>query len=1029
MRAWVVIGILSVFSACMCSGQSPNGIISGIVLDPAGSAIVGADVLIVSDTTGVQYPGRTNGEGIYVVPNIPPGLYRIQVSKPGFKALIKPDVLLNVQDALAINFSLPIGSISEVVTVQGGSPLLNTESGSAGTVIDKQFVQNLPLNGRSFNTLLQLTPGVVIAPVANGDAAGQFSVAGQRTDANYFTIDGVSANFGTLSGFPPGATGLGQTPAFSTVGGTSSLVSVEALQEFRVETSSASPEFGRMPGGQVVLTTRSGTNEIHGGAYEYFRNDVLDANDWFANAAGKSRAPERHNDFGGFLGGPILKGKTFYFLSYEGSRLRLPQTTVIQVPSIAARQGASAAAAPYLESYPLPDPNGPISQNGETARFTGTYPNSATLNAGSVRIDHTFNSKLSIFGRYNEAPSQSASRVGSLNNISSRNVDTRTVTVGLNEVFGDHLFNAVRANYSSQGSGQVFTLDSFGGAAPINTQLLLGSLPPAQSFGVFVTLDTQSYSVGPFTNNRAKQMNFVDDVAVTRGTHQLKVGADYRGIFLHTSSFQGFSELLAASVGNFVATNQATLLTGSASPSDILGQSLSIYGQDTWRLSSRLTLIYGLRWELSPAPSGRGATTLAAWRDVTTPSGITLAPKGSALWSTKYSNFGPRTGAAYRLNQAGDLLLRAGAGIFYDLGFGAVSRLAKSFPNFLTKVTPSVTVPFGDPANLLPPPATFGPPFSGTVYAFDPGLALPRSYQWNVSLEKSFRGTQAVSVTYVGQSGRNLLRQAALFKPNASFTSEFVLTGNSAHSNYNGLQVQYRRPLKQGLQALLNYTFSHSLDNASNDTVAGFSGTVIPAENDYASSDFDVRHSFSGALTYELPSPKGRHGVNLVVRNWSVAAVVVARTGFPFNGEVFGTSPDPTGFVITRPDAVAGQPRWIANPAAAGGKMLNPAAFTVPSAIRQGSEGRNDISGVGLTQVDLTLMRAFPITERIAIQFRTDAFNVLNHPNFTNPSGAVQFGAAGLESLRMLNQSLGGLNPLFQEGGPRSLQASLKLTF
>ena len=276
---------------------------------------------------------------------------------------------------------------------------------------------------------------------------------------------------------------------------------------------------------------------------------------------------------------------------------------------------------------------------------------------------------------------------------------------------------------------------------------------------------------------------------------------------------------------------------------------------------------------------------------------------------------------------------------------------------------------------------------------------------------------------------RRLLRQAALFKPNASFTSEFVLTGNSAHSNYNGLQVQYRLPLKQGLQALLNYTFSHSLDNASNDTVAGFSGTVIPAENDYASSDFDVRHSFSGALTYELPSPKGNHGVSLVVRNWSVAAVVVARTGFPFNGEVFGTSPDPTGFVITRPDAVAGQPRWIANPAAAGGKMLNPAAFTVPSAIRQGSEGRNDIPGVGLTQVDLTLMRAFPITERIAIQFRTDAFNVLNHPNFTNPSGAVQFGAAGLESLRMLNQSLGGLNPLFQEGGPRSLQASLKLTF
>jgi hypothetical protein len=281
----------------------------------------------------------------------------------------------------------------------------------------------------------------------------------------------------------------------------------------------------------------------------------------------------------------------------------------------------------------------------------------------------------------------------------------------------------------------------------------------------------------------------------------------------------------------------------------------------------------------------------------------------------------------------------------------------------------------------------------------------------------------------VGQAGRDLLRQEALFRPNPNFTGEFVLTGNSARSNYNALQVQYRRPLRQGLQALLNYTFSHSLDNASNDTVAGFSGTVISAENDYASSDFDVRHSFSGAVTYELPSPKVRNSANMVLRDWSIATVVVARTGFPFNGVVFGTSPDPGGFVLTRPDAVAGQPRWISNPTAAGGKMVNPAAFTIPTVIRQGTEGRNDISGFGLAQVDLSLMRIFPIKERVTLQFRTDAFNVLNHANFTNPSGAIQFAPLALESHQMLNQSLRGLNPLFQEGGPRSLQISAKLSF
>ena len=206
-------------------------------------------------------------------------------------------------------------------------PLVNTESGSVSTVIDHRFVENLPLNGRSFNALLQLTPGVVIAATSTYNQ-GQFSIAGQRTSANNFLIDGVSANFGVSAQSSVGTSG-GATQAFSALGGTSSLVSVEDLEEFRVETSSFAPEFGRSPGGQVILTTRSGTNDFHGGVYEYFRNDVLDANDWFATQAGQPRAAERHNDFGGFLGGPIQKDKTFVFVSYEGARLRQPETRIV----------------------------------------------------------------------------------------------------------------------------------------------------------------------------------------------------------------------------------------------------------------------------------------------------------------------------------------------------------------------------------------------------------------------------------------------------------------------------------------------------------------------------------------------------------------------------------------------------------------------------------------------------------------------------------------------------------------------------
>ncbi|MGB9513428.1 MAG: carboxypeptidase regulatory-like domain-containing protein, partial [Candidatus Acidiferrum sp.] len=376
MKSIVLCFITLVLFINTAPGQSANGTVSGIVLDPSGGVIPGANVLIVNDATAVQYPGKTNSEGYYVVTNIPPGTYRIQVSNSGFKTIIKPDIVVHVEDALAINFTLPIGAASEIVTVEGGAPIINTENASVGTVIDRNFVEQLPLNGRSFNTLLQLTPGVVIAP-SSPTAPGQFSIAGQRTDANSFSVDGVSANFGVQGGLGnSGQSGTGGAQAFSVLGGTSSLVSVDALEEFRIETSSFAPEFGRMPGGQVILTTRSGANAFHGGVFDYFRNTALDANDWFANAAGDPRAPEHHNDFGGFLGGPIRKDKTFFFFSYEGARLDLPQTTLTLVPSEYARKTAPAAIAPYLNAYPLPS-DMTITPGVYTSPFTGNYANRA----------------------------------------------------------------------------------------------------------------------------------------------------------------------------------------------------------------------------------------------------------------------------------------------------------------------------------------------------------------------------------------------------------------------------------------------------------------------------------------------------------------------------------------------------------------------------------------------------------------------------------------------------------------------------
>jgi hypothetical protein len=1018
----IVVAVFILFCPVLLPAQSTDATITGFITDQSKAAMAGVKVDVINLDTNIHHLSTTNAEGSYSVPDLPTGNYKIEVEKQGFKSIVKPDIVLHVQDAIAINFTMAVGSASESITVESGAPLVNTESAAVGTVIDHQFVDSLPLNGRSFNTLLQLTPGIVIAP-SNSISPGQFSISGQRTSANDFTVDGVSANFGVSSTTVVGASGTGSAQAFSAIGGTSSLVSADALQEFRVETSSFAPEFGHTPGGHVLLTTRSGTNDWHGALFEYFRNDALDSNDWFANNTGQSRAPERHNDFGGSLGGPLHKDTTFIFVSYEGARLRLPQTFIGTVPSESARAAGSPAIASLLNAFPRP--NGTISADGNTAVFTGASSNSATLNAGSIRIDHHFNDRWSIFGRFNEAPSNFISLGQGPNDPQTTEVDTRTVTAGLNIVFNPRIDDMLRMNYSSQTASSLYRLTSAAGSVPYDPTILLGNLSNTGNYVLFGTFDTGFLIAGPLAQNRNQQWEIVDDFGILVGAHQVKFGADYRANYLDAMPYQHLLEYLSFSIPSLLSTSNADLFIPiTTARSKLLSRSTSLYAQDTWKVSPRLTLTYGVRWEFNPAPSARGNTTLAAWQNVNDPSAISLAPAGTPIWKSTYTNFAPRIGVAWTPTEKRDFVLRAGGGIFYDLGVGAAANLTSGFPNNVENLLFGVPLPIGDPRPFLPV-ISEQPPFPGIVNAFSPDLKLPRSYQWNVAIEKSFNEARAVTVTYVGQAGRDLLRTEGLGAPNANFLGTFYLANNSARSSYNALQVQYRQPLSHGIQALLSYTFSHSLDNASNDTVDFVSSTVISAQNDRASSDFDVRHSFSGAISVAIPGPSKARGFAPLLRNWSTDVVVVARSGFPFNGMISS----PVEGSEPRANRVAGQPVWVLNQQMPGGKSLNPNAFTVPAAGQQGTEGRHDISGFGLTQVDLSLARQFLLTERLHLQFRTDVFNLFNHPNFTNPEALIGSDPRFLESQSMLNQGLGGLNPLFQEGGPRSLQLSLRFTF
>jgi len=503
--------------------QSTNASLTGRVTDPSKAFIADARVAAISAATNFRYETTSNTSGGYYLENLPPGLYQIEIEKPGFKKLIKPEVILHVLDALEINFEMTLGSASETVTVQAGAPLLNTESGTVSTVIDRTFVEDIPLNGRSFQTLIMLTPGVVVTATAFDDQ-GQFSVNGQRADANYFTVDGVSANFGVTGYFPLVQAAGGALPALSASGGTSSLVSVEALQEFRVQTSSFAPEFGRTAGGQISIVTRSGTNSFHGTAFEYFRNDVLDANDWFSNFNHLPKPAERQNDFGGIFGGPIFKDKTFFFFSYEGLRLRQPATQQTTVPDNASRQQAPAAMQPFLNAYPIP--NGPEVGPG-LAQFNGSYSNPSSLDAYSIRVDHAINSKLSLFGRYNYSPSEFAQRgplittERVLSTSQSGASSIQTFTFGLNQVLTPRISNEMRANYSNDRVATKYVPDNFGGAVPLPDSLVFpsGSSSANGSFALNIN-GAGVYTQGKNATDEQRQVNLIDNVSWSENNHQ-----------------------------------------------------------------------------------------------------------------------------------------------------------------------------------------------------------------------------------------------------------------------------------------------------------------------------------------------------------------------------------------------------------------------------------------------------------------------------------------------------------------------------
>jgi hypothetical protein len=1043
MRRVAVLVIL-LFASCggVLRAQSTNASITGRVTDPSKAVIVDAKVAGINSGTNVRYNGTTNDSGEYYLTNLPPGSYRIEIEKAGFQKLIKPDVVLHVQDALELNFEMTLGSASEAITVETGAPVVNTQSATVSTVVDRTFVDSLPLNGRSFQTLIMLTPGVVMTPTTL-TYQGQFSVNGQRADANYFTVDGTSGNFGLTGYFPLVQTAGGGLPALSATGGTNSLVSVDAMQEFRIQTSSFAPEFGRTPGGQISIVTRSGTNGFHGTLFEYFRNGVLDANDWFADFNHLVKPEERQNDFGGVFGGPIFKDKTFFLFSYEGLRLRQPVTRQTVVPDVASRLQAPAAIQPFLNAYPIP--NGAASGPG-LAQFNASYSNPSSLDAYSIRVDHAVNSKLNLFGRYNYSPSSLDQRAATftsaaLSTTESLSSSVQTITIGLTGLITPSISNETRANYSNDRLGTKFFLDDFGGAVPLPDSLLL---PPGFSSNdsafLFLISGAGEYGKGKSAIDEQRQLNFIDNLSLTRGGHQLKFGVDYRWLAPFSSpfayrAFVDFSGVTSAP-GGALSGVAAFAQPATFQATTLLSQNFSLYGQDTWKITSRFTATYGLRWDINPPPKGKSpASDPLTVTGLNNPPTIALAPRGTPLYQTTYGNVAPRVGIAYQLREKQNwgTVLRAGFGVFYDLGQGSLGGYSSFFPFSATRSLSLVPFPLSS-QNAAPPTLTTNLPANSMLVA-NPHLNLPRTYQWNVALEQSIGSSQSLSLTYVGAIERDLLRLTSFFNPNPNFQA-IELTDNSATSDYHSLQLKFERRLSRGLQALASYAFAHSIDIASTDSPSGnlsTPGTIADPRLDRGDSDFDIRHSFTAGVTYDLPTPGSQGALRIALGGWSLDSFVFARSAPPV--DIVGTTSFAAGIALApRPNVNPGVPLELLGPQYPGGKIFNKAAFSAAPAGQQGNFGRNVLRGFGAWQADLALQREFRVTESVGLRFRAEFFNIFNHPNFGPPDSTLTDGFFG-HSTQTLASSLGsggangGFNPLYQIGGPRSIQLALKLQF
>jgi hypothetical protein len=1028
--------------------------VMGLVQDSSTAAIPDANVKLLNTQTGTENFSKTGDDGRFALPGVLPGAYTLRIERPGFATAQLNGINLNVGDTKNLLIRLKVGSVSESVNVDASGLTLNSTDASVSTVVDRRFVGTIPLNGRSFQDLISMTPGIVTqSPQAAGAGSsgtqGDFSVNGQRPESNAFYVDGVSANINSgLSNNHGGIASSGSTGGTTALGTTQSLVSVDALQEFRVLSSTYSAEYGRTPGGQFTFLTRSATNVIHGSLYTYWRGSVFDAADWFTSVISPDGSYRyfSQNNFGGTFGMPIKlpgesygRDKTFLFLAHEGLLLTQPTPPTYQyAPSDALRQLARGSES-IFDYFPYPSTLGEIRDaTGAPSglnflNYFGSDSLPALLNSTNARLDHNFSPRFSMFFRYGNTPSYSKTlQLSSLTNSRAR---TQTFTLGATAQLTNTMNNDFRLGLTGSKSSittNTNRYDNYSGDASseFNRQIGFPDTAGSTRANVFIHIAGVGDSAVNTENTIASldQWNLRNTFSLQAANHLFKFGIDQRRIAstLNPASLSVQADFFSRqAMVNGVASDLVITKSEPASPT--LNQ-FSAFAQDEWRATKSLTLSLGLRWEVNPPPRGAdGMDAYTAIGDVANPATLTLAPRGTPLWRTGWSNFAPRFGAAWMIRSKPDreLIVRAGGGVFFDTGDRAALQAFTAAGFSTTKYFNNAPVPV-TAAQLDFSAVPLSPSANSTVFAFPSRLQLPYSLQWDIALEKALGRNQAFTISYVGAHGARLMqeqrRNVRVLNPDFGNISFFP---PGITSNYQSLQTKFQRSISHGVQALASYTWAHTLDYGSSDPAYPLT---------YGNSDLDVRHNLEGAISWDMPRPRNTW-LRYFLGSWGMDGRLIARTAYPVSllGNLF--SDQVTGArYYNGVDLIPNRPLYLYGSEYPGGRMINGGpnatnpAFVLPIGAAPGNAPRNLVRGFNAVQANVAIHREMPVFDRLTIQLRAETFNVLNHPNFGYIDPSLSDTLFG-RSIKMLNQSFGPTGSLYQQGGPRSIQFSFKMVF